>query len=223
MSTSPYFDGSTSVVRYDVQRAGTARPGVTSYTRERGFPRATRYTGGVSYNSRGYDDYPYDSYDLSLAEQRELEEIRLAEYRRNEFSRAGGATIITTGAGNMRGGKTMYLSSGRPGMDRYPSLGYSPGVRTVSVERSGPIIHRAATRYTNQPVDYGFGGGYAGGYDDGLPLQAIRVPASRSGRLRQYPTRYDSQRVFGASCRYESDYREPLVVVPAGTRTRRYL
>jgi len=223
MSTSPYFDGSTSVVRYDVQRAGTARPGVTSYTRERGFPRATRYNNGVSYNSRGYD-YPYD-YDLTLAEQRELEleEIRLAEYRRNEYPRAGGATIITTGAGNMRGGKTMYLSSGRPGMDRYPSLGYSPGVRTVSVERSGPIIHRGPTRYSNQPVNYAAFGEYATDYD-GLPLQAIRVPASSGGRIRQYPTRYDSRRVFGAPCRYESDYsREPLVVVPSGSRTRRYL
>jgi len=218
MSTSPYYDGSTSVVLATGHRAGPGRAGVTSYIRERDFPRATRYNTGMGYNL-GRDGYnsPYDSYDLTLAEQRELEEIRLAEYRRNEYSRAGAATIITTGDRGMRGGKTIYLS-GRPGMDRYQPLGHTAGVRTVSVERSGPIIHhRAATRYTNQPFDYAIGD-YANDYE-GLDLDAYRVPAG--GRLRRYPTRYDSRGVFGAHSRYEGDYREPLVVVPA-VRTTRY-
>ncbi|RPB01118.1 hypothetical protein L873DRAFT_1803993 [Choiromyces venosus 120613-1] len=211
MSTSPYFDGSTSIVRYDVQRAGSVRPGVTSYTRERDFPRAT-YTGGVGYSSRG-SDYAYDPYDLALAEQRELEEIRLAEYRRDGYSRGGPATIITNGAGNMRGGKTVYLTSGRSGMNGYPPAGYTAGVRTVNVARSGPVIHRALPKYTNQLVDYGYDD-YADGYDR-MPIQAIRVPASSGGRVRRYPTIYDNQRGFGTPCGYENDCREQLVRIPA--------
>ena len=187
--------------------------------RERDLHRATRYTNEIGYNSRGYDyPYdPYDPYDLALAEQRELEEIRLAEYRRNEYPRAGAATILTTGAGNMRGGKTVYLSSGRPVMDRYPQLGHASGIRTVSVERPGPIIHRAPTRYTNQPGDYAFGD-YPTDYD-GFSHEGYRVPAG--GRVRRYPTRYGNGRVFGAPGGYASGYREQVVVAPS-YRTTRY-
>ncbi|CAZ82445.1 unnamed protein product [Tuber melanosporum] len=205
MSTSPYFDG--SVVRYDVQRAG--RTGVSSYTRERDFPRAaTRYTRGISYNSRG-SDYPYDHYDLTLAEQRELEEIRL----RNEYSRAGAATVITTGSRGMRGGRTTYVTSGRAGMGMHPSSGYPTGIRTVSVAGSSPHIHRAVPRYTDQPVDYAYGG-YPGDYDR-YPVQGVRIPASSSGLVRRYPTTYENRRMIGAGCGYETGCREQVVVIPS--------
>ncbi|KAG0642290.1 hypothetical protein HOY80DRAFT_648792 [Tuber brumale] len=203
MSTPPYFD--SSVVRYDVQRAG--RTGVNSYTRERDFPRATRYNRGVSYNSRG-SDYPYDHYDLTLAEQRELEEIRL----RNEYSRAG-PTVITTGSRGMRGGRATYATSPRAGMGMHPSSGYPPTIRTVNVARSDPIIHRTGPRYSDRPVDYGFGG-YADEYNR-YSAQGVLIPSGSGAQSRRYHTTYDNRRMFGTGCGYETRCREQMVVIPS--------
>ncbi|PWW78662.1 hypothetical protein C7212DRAFT_290617 [Tuber magnatum] len=211
MSASPYFG---DLVRYDVQRAGRAG---ASYTRERDFPRTTRYTSGYGYNSRLFD-VAYD--DLTLAERRELEEIRL----RDQYSRVGTTATIVPASGSLRGGRTAaYLSSGRAVVGMHPP-GYSSGVRTISTGASGPILHHIdAPLYSDRPVDYAYGG-HPDSYQR-FHAQDLIVPVGSGARVRRYPTSYGSRPVFGSNFGgYGNRCGEQVVVVPAsvGRSRKRY-
>lgn len=224
MSTSPiYGSGGTTLVRYEVERPHLGGRGTASYPRHREYPRSTNYNTGISYEA--HPDYL--PYDLPPSQRRGLGTPH-EEYYQDDYPLSE-RTMLVSRTGSTRSGQKVYVHSGNLRSYSSPST-FSPGIRTIDVERHGStMVRRAGPRYTSRPIDLPYNE-----YDvfDGFGKYApvTVVPAGRVGARRSYnPVVYNNRPGFAPAfvaagpCDYDCGGRGP-VLVPASRRpsTQRY-